>query len=245
MFRTMLIVCVVVFTCRPAAAAIAYFASSAVADPIYSDDDNDHAVFARLFQGVPGTPLFGDPDGSDFDLEAGATLTIVGDGSVRLVGDLRSQVDPSYRARIDLTLQTRDEPGALGPKLGLQDGAYVGSGGPVDPAAWTYVDLVSGVLTGAGALDGASFDILQRPLDGGRSGQLGRGASSMNISDGFALWIFLAADPACVHALCDAVDGRMWRGDINLNLQVVPPPAAQVLFITGLVVLAVLRRRQA
>ncbi len=156
-------------------------------------------------------------------------LTELDDGTARIEGTVFSISQPGSGFTIDLLLEGRTTSAPAGsPKKELIDEAYTEHGGPIDPATWYFYESFTGTLTGVGDSAGIVYAITQR----GPAFQIGMGASGKNLDLGAAAW-FWAEDE----------HGNQVRGDLNLNLAVVPVPAALPLMLSALVALGLRRRR--
>lgn len=199
-----------------------------------------------MFESLPGTALYGDSDGSDFDFSPAGTFSIGEDGRATLSGTIQSQVDPSISFDVLLSFVGLTGPGSGGPKKELKTSAYVENGGPIDVSTWSYFRLAEGSITGTGAASGLNFSVLERPKGNIYPGQLGVGANGKNGELGFAVWFYTVVNDRCVHNLCGVLGRRgAQAGDVNITLSEVPVPAGFVLFATGAAAFAARRRRRA
>jgi len=212
------------------ASAVTFNADSAIGR------GSDHSAWMPFFENLASTPMFQNANGSDFDFAPSGTLTLRDDYSGTLSGLLVSQVDPSYSMRVTIELCARSGAGSGGPKMELPGSAYVDAGGPIDPATWSYHDLVGGTMVGEGALDGVSFSVSERPYNSVFPMQIGDGANGKNENFGLAVWFYLTADSNCTAQVCSSFAGQTYGGDFNLDLNATPTPlpAGGILFLTGI-----------
>lgn len=152
-------------------------AKDAVADVYNALGGGNRAFFA---QGVL----------TDLQWEAPGTYIEYSDGTARLNGIVRSQSTPGVRFIVDFDFASRVKPGdasyppAGSPKLDLAPPAYVGNGGPVDPATWHYYLISGGTFTG---LDLVAGSVLQWQRFG-PAWQVGVGANGVNANPGASGW---------------------------------------------------------
>jgi hypothetical protein len=152
-------------------------AKDAVADVYNALGGGNRAFFA---QGVL----------TDLQWEAPGTYIEYSDGTARLNGIVRSQSTPGVRFIVDFDFASRVNPGdasyppAGSPKLDLAPPAYVGNGGPVDPATWHYYLISGGTFTG---LDLVAGSVLQWQRFG-PAWQVGVGANGVNANPGASGW---------------------------------------------------------
>jgi hypothetical protein len=175
------------------------------ADPAYAVFDGGHALF------LPGI-------GEDFVFENPTALRENADGTAHLTGTVARLSQPNQRFEIDVTLGERIDPWDAAyppegsPKNELDDSAYVGQGGPIDPYTWHYYQTTEGTLVGRGEYEGGRIAITRF----GPSFQVGIGANSMNLEFGGSGWIAL-------EVLEQPGTGFLFpsfpqNGDINLDL---------------------------
>jgi hypothetical protein len=155
--------------------------------------------------------------GQDFVFLPGAQLVELADGTGRMIGVVARTSDDTQRFAVDVVLAGRVDPGEAGfppagsPKLELASSAYVGGGGPVDPASWHYYTLFDGTLTGLEKYAGALVQVTRR----GPAFQVGLGANGKNEDYGGSGWItaLVLAQPA---------QGGPWTqqltGDFNVDV---------------------------
>lgn len=231
----------------PAANAepISYTASSAVGDPTLSSSRSDHAIWLPFFRSVSGTPLTGNANSADFDFVWDGNFTIGHNGYATLTGQVASQVDSNFGFDVAFKFRNRDGAGASGVKRELRNSAYIENGGPIDTSSFRFFDLEGGSFTGTGALAGVNFGVQNRDTNMLFPLQLGEGANGKNGNLGASVWFSLFTDNGCTSSLCDALAGQNLIGDVNIDLQPVPIPAAFLLFGTGLAGLSAMRRKQA
>ena len=198
------------------AATTSYDLSAAIADPLYYGGSGDHAF-------VVG--------GQDYLFAPGAgSLIQFDDGTAILSGVAYNASNPGSGFNVNILLQgltTAAPPDS--PKKELLDSAYTENGGPVDTGTWSYYTSFSGTFDGIGDLAGTVLQITPR----GPTFQIGAGADNKNIEFGASAW-FWAED----------AHGNVERGDFNLELRVVPVPAALPLLISALVATGFAGRRR-
>ena len=134
------------------------------------------------------------------------------DGTATLTGTAVKSNNTNWILEVDVTFANYTVvPGPGSPKLELVAAAYTSNGGPVDPATWRYYTDSTGVLTGAGALAGASISV----WDVGPAFQAGNGASGKNAAYGASGWIGWSIDsqPSSSLTLVNSS-----HGDWNLDL---------------------------
>lgn len=172
-------------------------------DPVWSASGSSHALT------LPGIA-------SDLVFEAGSTLTLGDDGSVRLEGVVARKADATRRFAVDVAFCTRLDPGDVGhapegsPKLELYDSAYVENGGPVDPSTWVYFTETKGVLTGLDAWAGAVVKLSRM----GPAFQLGEGANGKNVLFGGSGWLVVE----CESQPDSGESFDCTKGDFNLEI---------------------------
>ena len=233
-FFTTIIIAAMSLGLAAQANATTYSASSAISDSLHGGS-NDHAIWLPFFESIPGTPMFGDSNGSDFDFWPDGVLTVNSDGSATLSGRIVSQVDSDYGFDIVVEFSGLMGPGSGGPKKELKACAYGGGCGDIDPDTWDYARITEGTFTGVGDLAGVSFSVSERPLDNVYPLQIGEGANNKNGNLGASAWIYLALLDGCSHSLCDDLASfKTLKGDINIDLVETPLPAAFLLFGSGL-----------
>ena len=224
------------------AASFAWDAVEAVSDAYYGPG-NHHALWmVGLVGGGHARDWF-------FDAESGRFVYDDSTGIARLSGSIFNETDTGLSGDIGFDFQQNPLGGK--PKQELVDGAYTENGGPVDTSTWRNFDTTDGSFTGTGALAGLIIDYRQRPAldpdDPGRHrGQLGLGASGKNIDFGLSSWFYWSVS-GCVDDSgndgCAPLGLTLTSqdiGDININL--VPLPAAFWLFGSALVGLCGLHR---
>lgn len=221
--------------------SLAYEATSAVGR------GSDHSAWMPFFETFGGAPLEGNSQGSDFDFSPSGTLVLNSDGTASLTGLIVSQVDWCYQFMVSVDFVRRDGPGSGGPKRELPGSSYSNNGGPIDPASWSFYDMVGGTMTGQGNFAGLNLDLEERPRGSQYPTQIGEGASGKNHDMGLAVWFFATASDTCTeHDLCDTFAEEYFGGDFNLNLEATPTPlpAGVVLFLTGIAGIAGIRQRK-
>lgn len=194
----------------------AYELHAAIADSRYYSGSGDHAIT------VGGQDyLFAAGDGSLIEYDDGTALM---SGYAHSVNDVAS----GYIVSLVLEGRTSEAP-AGSPKKELMASAYSDNGGPVDTATWYYYSGFSGTFEGIGQLAGTTLAITQR----GPAFQIGFGANNKNVGFGASAW-FWAED----------AHGNRSTGDVNVDMAVVPLPAALQLMISGLFALGLAARRR-
>ncbi len=225
------------------AAPVSYFASSAVSDALHSGG-SDHSLWMPFFESLPGTPLNGNANGSDFGFSPDGLFTINDEGAAILSGRIVSQVDPAYVFDVLISFVGLAGPGPSGPKKELKASSYIENGGPIDTSTWSHFRLTEGTIVGSGSASGLSFSVTERPLDGVYPGQFGVGANGKNGNLGFSVWFFTTVNAGCTNSLCASIARLGPRaGDVNIDLVETPLPAGILLFGTGLAAFAARRRR--
>ncbi|MBL8731754.1 MAG: hypothetical protein JNN13_05255 [Planctomycetes bacterium] len=156
------------------------------------------------------------------------------DGTATATATLRRQADYDDGWHLSLTLSAPVEPGAPNhppaghPITQLLPTAYVGGGGPIDPAAYRYYQQGSGTLIGIGANAGGQ---IQLTLTG--AAQLGLGAAQGNPYFG------IAADFAATVLQQPAAGALTIAGDLHLDadlatLCILPAPQVTAMSTTSL-----------
>lgn len=230
--------------------AAEFFVSSAVSDSLHAGNHN-HAIWLPFFESIPGTPLNGNSEGSDFDFSPDGLFTTTA-GSATMIGNIISQVNANYGFRFSADFTKLGGPGSGGPKKELKSTAYA-PGGPIDPSTWEYYRMTGGSLIGTGMFEGINFSLSERPINNQFPLQVGEGANNKNGNFGGSAWFFATLlSPQCQTQSCEEI----WKniagyarqnslvGDINVDLVETPLPAGVLLFGTGLAGLASLRRRR-
>jgi len=216
------------------ASASHYQATSAVSDSLHGGY-NDHAAWLPFFEGISGTSLYGNSNGSDFDFLESADFFVGANGAAQLRGRISSQVNPSLAFDVIIDFISIEGPGSGGAKKELKNCAYNNGCGSIDPATWDYFRLTGGSFTGVDTLDGISFSVSERPSGNVFPLQVGAGANGKNGNFGAATWFYLFLDDTCSNALCQQLASiDTFRGDFNLDLVQTPLPAGLLLFLTGL-----------
>ena len=226
------------------AEAVSYTASSAISDPTLASSNNDHALWLPFFRTVSGTPLTGNANSADFNFVWDGNFTLESNGYATLTGQVASQVDANFGFDVTFNFRQRDGAGASGVKRQLRNSAYIENGGSVDTSSFRFFDLEGGSFTGTGALAGVNFGVQNRDSNMLFPLQLGEGANGKNGNLGASVWFSLFTDNGCTNSLCDAIAAQNLVGDVNIDLQPVPIPAAFLLFGTGLAGLSAMRRRK-
>lgn len=155
-------------------------------------------------------------------------------GSATVTATLRRLADYDDGWQLSLTLSAPLEPGAPNhpptghPITQLLPTAYLGGGGPIDPAAYRYYQQGSGTLTGIGANAGGQ---IQLTLTG--AAQLGLGAAQGNPYFG------LAADFVATVAQQPTSGAVTITGDLHLaanlaTLCILPAPQVTAMSTTSL-----------
>ena len=174
-------------------------ATAATGDPVLLEGSSNHAVFLT---GVSTDLIFEPAARFTQDRQA---------GTAQLKGRAVDANDPTKVLDVDITFTGLTAvAGAGSPKLGLKQSAYVGNGGPIDPASWYYYTSLSGTLTGMGSWAGGQLDVTPR----GAAPQVGVGANNKNGLYGLGTWF----DPVIVQ---QPTQGPPWTtgiGDLNINL---------------------------
>ncbi|NNM20290.1 MAG: hypothetical protein HKO55_03335 [Gammaproteobacteria bacterium] len=192
-----------------------YELSAAMADAQYYAGSGDHAIT------ISGQDyLFTGADGTLIEYDDGTAMF---SGYAHSIDDAGS----GYMVTLSLSGRTAIAP-PDSPKRELMSGAYSDNGGPVDTGTWYYYTGFSGTFDGIGALAGTTLIITQR----GPAFQIGFGANNKNLNFGASAW-FWAED----------AQGNSSRGDINIDMAVVPIPAALQLMVSGLFALGLATRR--
>lgn len=226
------------------AGATTFSVTSAISDSLHGGS-NDHAVHLKFFEKIQGTPLYRRWSGSDFDFIPAGTFVIDENGNAQISGQIVSQVDPRFAFDVMVDFIGLNGPGSGGPKKELRSCAYGGSCGDIDPSSWEYFSLSSGTFTGTGALEGLSFAISEKPVDTVYPFQLGVGANGKNGNLGAASWFYLFLNDDCDNPLCDDLAAfSVLHGDFNIDLIPTPLPAGLLLFGSGLIGLASVKKRQ-
>ena len=205
-------------------AATSYEISDAISDPVYHSGNGDHSLWLKDY-----------PGGNSFNLDAGFVSSFVenDDGTANLMGTASNGTstftfDFTYSAYV-----AADEAAPSGsPKRELKDSAYIEDGGPVDTADWSYYSDLSGTLTEL--VGGVETTYVLSVSDVGPAFQIGEGANGKNINLGASGW-FNAVN------IDDSTE--TFKGDINIDIEVVPVPAAVWLFASGLGLLGFSRRK--
>ena len=244
MSKTARILLVLLVASAPAAVnATLYDATNADADKWHSSfggsKPHNHALWLPGF--LPGNDWLIDPaNPGKFDFNEGT-------GKARFSGSVYNESDPTSTGDFDFSFMVS----ATGnPKKELIAAAYdpAPAGGGVDTNSWIYFDFERpGTFEGTGGQT-EFLDLLftQRGQDAGFRGQFGKGANGKNILLGYSVWFDWTFNTTDVQFLvcptenpsCDGV------GDININLNPVPLPAAAWLFGTALIGLAGFSRRR-
>ncbi|MEL6789669.1 MAG: VPLPA-CTERM sorting domain-containing protein [Pseudomonadota bacterium] len=224
--------------------AISYLASSAVSDPTLSASNNDHAIWLPFFRSVSGTPLTGNSNSADFDFVWDGRFEVMDNGYATLSGKIANQVDMDYAFDVTFNFRQRDGAGPDGVKRELRGSAYTENGGPIDTGSFSFFDLEGGSFTGTGALAGVNFGVENRAGSMTFPLQFGEGANGKNGNLGASVWFSLFTDNGCTNALCHELNAQNLIGDVNIDLQPVPLPAAFLLFGTGLAGLSAMRRKK-
>ena len=134
----------------------------------------------------------------------------------------------------------------------------VGPNGRVDSVETgneTYLNMVTGTLTGYGALAGLDLTLTRMPANGPYATQIGAGsadalgANNHSRNFGLANWFFIDSVDSATCMICIGNDNitNMVGGDLNVDLvstvSEVPVPAAGLLMLTGLAGFGAMRRR--
>jgi len=172
-------------------------ASTAFGDLALNRRPSDHSIWFQNW--------------GDLQFDPPAEFIENNDGTATLVGTAYANTDPTAILHVDVVLSGRTDSTPSGsPKLELRDSAYVGDGGPVDPATWYYYTGVTGTFYGDGSLAGAVVDISRR----GPAFQVGEGANGKNGAFGGSCWFdYSTVSQPDVGSLPNS-----GRGDFNLDL---------------------------
>lgn len=181
--------------------------------------------------------------GSDFDFDPAGLFTLFDDGTATLVGTVVSQDDSNSGFRLSFNY---DDIFTFMPSFKSENGS-------VETMDTFYRDLEGGSLTGFGLLDGLNLSVTRRPADGPYATQIGPGTATNNVANnknqnfGMAHWFTIIVDSATCQ-ICDTdqivgLNGK--QGDINVDLNPVPLPAAAWFLISGTLGLLAFQRRKA
>jgi hypothetical protein len=219
--------------------ATTYEVREANADPLYAIHPGGTAVW------LPGV-------GSDFVFTTPGTFTTAGTGA-SLTGTVWSQSDSQNGFALNIQfsglIQSGDSgfPPADSPKLELKPSAYAENGGPVNVNEWLYYTAFTGTLTGVGNYTGFEIDLVRM----GPSFQMGYGANGKNLNFGGSGWFSVTASRAPQGKTPFQLTGH---GDFNLDFariisdppppHATPEPTSVVLLASGLIGVAVARRRK-
>jgi hypothetical protein len=147
----------------------------------------------------------------DFVFDPPASLETRPDGTASLTGTAYSRANPTWEIAVDVELSGfTTTPPSGSPKLELRSEAYASAGGPVDPSTWGYYPDFSGVVVGAGELEGAVWSLTRR----GPAYQVGPGANGKNAADGGSGWFNWTEESPPTGPLSFAASGH---GDFNLT----------------------------
>lgn len=215
-------------------------ANAAVFDATNADADQWHASFggsnahnhALWLPGfLPGNDWLIDPSNPGiFDFNEGA-------GTATFTGSVFNENDTTATGDFSFNFVVSD---TGTPKKELISAAYdpAPAGGGVDTDTWIYFDFAGpGTFEGTGgAASVLDLVFTQRGQSRGFKGQFGEGANGKNILLGYSAWFSWALDPNGVSFVqCPTVNPDCEGiGDININLNPVPLPAAAWLFGSAL-----------
>lgn len=232
------------FTKYLSVAAVSVFAASAASAATYQATSADNDSYG----------IYGDGhslilNGLSLDFEADGTFEIDGK-TATLSGTVSDGSGNGYVVDMSFVEFTTPDP-----KLELKSSAYVADGGPVDPATWSFWDLIEGgvsTITGFGDYAGLIYDVISKPMSEKYAFQFGEGANGKNITLGLSGWLFLDGqndlsdkmNPCAVPA-----SGMGNTCDFNLDLALVetppevPLPAPALLLLGGVAALGGLRAK--
>jgi len=216
------------FGCFGSANATVYDATNAESDQWHGGNHN-HSLW------LPGLTANNDwlidPNSPGiFDFNEGA-------GTATFSGSVYNENDPAATGDFNFSFVVSDNGN---PKMELINEAYDPDppGGGVDTDSWIYFDFDEpGTFEGTGGIvDNIELILTQRGQSGGFKGQFGEGANGKNILLGFSAWFFWGLNPdGPVYVVCPTFDPDCdGVGDINIDLNPVPVPAAFWLFGSAL-----------
>lgn len=217
--------------------AVIYPAFNAESDSFHSGGHNHALWLPGLIPGDANKDWLIDPASPGmFDL-SGNSLTFT--------GSVFNESNPSATADFSFSF-VKSSSG--NPKEELMANAYSGNGGPVDTDTWKFYDFdptMASTFTITAdpddVVEGTNYLFTQRVNSGDYKGQLGIGANGKNVDWGFSAWLnWWMLDPLGnpissdfdLGGNCTDYD-HCGKGDININ--VVPVPAAFWLFGTALI----------